>query len=191
MMQIPRKNMIKKIIGFTLSSAVYLTLQGLLTLPVYPIEESQVPHLTLRIPIRKEPTTSHGWCESPDAKATGRPFGFNKIRYREEDDLSIEIFGCITNNSGQTFNTSPSGDYVFEVTITSPVELASVEEEDRFVIPLVPMGVFIPPGHTRYFGFLSLPKNTNTANVIIKQNLPPGQSKNNPPLQQLNITILR
>jgi len=199
--------MLNRITAFILSAAICLIVQESLSLPANPRNESQVPRLTLRIPISSTPLPEFAessaseeesfrkLCESAEGKATGRPFGFNKVRYRNSD-YGIEIFGCITNNSGRTIGSYDDTLRFFETTITSPVvPYADIEgtisPEGIFLSGLLTVGPLIPKGHTKFFRAFYLPSRTNTATTIINQPSPPGQSKTYAPVQRLEITIVR
>jgi hypothetical protein len=197
--------MLNRIGALTLSSAIYLIAEGLLSLPINSSEEPQVPRLTLEIPISGPSViytdfistsleSARKLCASAEGRATGRPYGFNKVRYINTE-YGIEILGCITNNSTRTLET-----FSFESTITSPIPLpfpleGRLSPEGKLLSDILTLGPIIPPGQTRFFRNFILPSYTNTATTIIKHTLPPGrrpgQSKTYPPLQQLNIIILR
>jgi len=202
--------MLKRIAAFILSLAICLMVQKSVSLPANSRNEFQVPRLTLRIPISSTPipeiTEPEGLfndyfrklCESADAKATGRPFGFNKVRYRNtNNDAQIEIFGCITNNLGRTLSDFFDIYSFFETTITSPVVPSSeiqgvvMSLEGKIVSDLITSGPSLPKGHTKFFRAFFLPSYTNATTTIIVLPSPPGQGETNTPVQRLEITILR
>jgi hypothetical protein len=191
--------MLKKIITFILSAKICLIAEGVLSLPTNPKNEPQVPRLTLRIPRSnisiQEPESLRESCESGDGRATGRPFGFNKVQYINSN-VGTEIFGCITNNSGQTLWGSP---YFFEAIPSSIVPPPSSPEdigmgqtlpEGKFLLPLVMLGRALP-SHSRFFRWLILPDYMNEVTLIIRRPSPPGQNKTYVPVQHLKITIVR
>jgi hypothetical protein len=203
--------MLNRIGTFTFNSAICLITGSLLSLPVSSSKEPQVPRLTLEIPIFSgssliytDITSTPFSFESAqklcalEGKATGRPYGFNKVRYiKPNNSFQIEIQGCITNNSTQTLDLTkyPTSVLSFESTISPipPDGLQGVMTSEGKLLsyPLLP-GPTIPPGQTRFFRTFFLPDYTNTATTIIKQaSGEPGQFQTYIPVQQLNITILR
>lgn len=200
--------MLNRIIAFILSLTICLMVQKSVSLPANSKNESQVPRLTLRIPILSTPLPdfvedeegaftfiNSYWklCKSADAKAAGRPFGFNKVRYGNSND-NIEIVGCITNNSGRAIGDFFDTLNFFETTITSPVVPLSeiqgtISPEGNLVNMLYTLQ--IPKGHTAFFMGFQLPSYTNATTTIINLPSPPGQSKIYTPVQRLEITIVR
>jgi hypothetical protein len=201
--------MLNRIGTFTLNSAICLIIGSLLSLPVNSSKEPQVPRLTLEIPIFSGSSLIYTDISSPfsqesaeklcalEGKATGRPYGFNKVRYVNNNSSQIEIQGCITNNSTQTLDlTKYSSTFSFESTI-SPIPPDGLQghitpEGKLASYPFLVRRGTILPGQTTFFRNFILPDNTNTATTIIKQaSGEPGQFQTYIPVQQLNITILR
>ena len=189
--------MLKKIITFILSAKICLITEGVLSLPTNLKNEPQVPRLTLRIPrsnisIPESLTKS---CESGDGRATGRPFGFNKVQYINSN-VGTEIFGCITNNSEQTLWGFPDFFEAIPSSIVPPpsspedIGMGQTLPEGKFFLPLVILGR-ASPSHSRFFRGLILPDYMNEVTLIIRLPSPPGQNKTYVPVQHLKITILR
>jgi hypothetical protein len=163
--------MLNRITAFILSVIICLIAQKSLSLPANPRNESQVPRLTLRIPISSPPLPEFAessaseeepfrkLCKLAEGKATGRPFGFNKVRYTNSN-AGIEIFGCITNNSGRTIGAYDDTLRFFETTITSlvvPYEEGTIYPEGILQSHLLTLGPLIPKGHTKFFRAFYLP----------------------------------
>jgi hypothetical protein len=193
--------MLKKIITFILSAKICLITEGVLSLPTNPKNESQVPRLTLRIPMSNIsiPESLRESCESGDGRATGRPFGFNKVQYINSD-VGTEIFGCITNNSRQTVGGFLESQNFFEAIPSSIVPPPSSPEEigmsqtvseGKFLLPLVTLGPIVSPSRSRFFRWLILPDYMNEVTLIIRRPSSPGQDKTYVPVQHLKITIVR
>jgi hypothetical protein len=193
--------MLKKIITFILSAKICLITEGVLSLPTNPKNEPQVPRLTLRIPRSNIsiPESLRESCESGDGRATGRPFGFNKVQYINSD-VGTEIFGCITNNSRQTVGGFLESQNFFEAIPSSIVPQPSSPEdigmsyttlEGKFLLPLVTLGPIISPSRSRFFRWLILPDYMNEVTLIIRRPSSPGQDKTYVPVQHLKITIVR
>ena len=193
--------MLKKIITFILSAKICLITEGVLSLPTNPKNEPQVPRLTLRIPRSNIsiPESLRESCESGDGRATGRPFGFNKVQYINSDS-GTEIFGCITNNSRQTVGGFLESQNFFEAIPSSIVPQPSSPEdigmsyttlEGKFLLPLVTLGPIISPSRSRFFRWLILPDYMNEVTLIIRRPSSPGQDKTYVPVQHLKITIVR
>jgi hypothetical protein len=189
--------MLKKIITFILSAKICLITEGVLSLPTNLKNEPQVPRLTLRIPrsnisIPESLTKS---CESGDGRATGRPFGFNKVQYINSE-VGTEIFGCITNNSRQTVGGNFGFFEVIPSSIVPPpsspedIGLSQTFPEGEFLLNLVTLGRALP-SHSRFFSGLILPEYMNEVTLIIRLPSPPGQNKTYVPVQHLKITIVR
>ncbi|MEQ8972680.1 MAG: hypothetical protein RIE73_20065 [Coleofasciculus sp. C1-SOL-03] len=72
--------------------------------------------LTLQVPRTNEVIDASTWCQASDAVGTGRPFGFNRVRfYQEKTDLENReyLIGCVTNNTEHTVE-SISASYSIE-----------------------------------------------------------------------------
>jgi len=174
-----------------------------LSLPTNLKNEPQVPRLTLRIPRSNISNTSITYipesliksCESGAGRATGRPFGFNKVQYKNSE-FGTEIFGCITNNSRQTIAGTLGFFEVIPSSIVPPpsspedIGMSQTLPEGKFLLPLVIVGGALP-SHSRFFHGLILPDYMNEVTLIIRQPSPPGQNKTYAPVQHLKITIVR
>lgn len=192
--------MLKKIITFILSAKICLITEGVLSLPTNPKNEPQVPRLTLRIPKSNIsiPESLRESCESGDGRATGRPFGFNKVQYINSGS-GTEIFGCITNNSRQTVEGFLESENFFEAIPSSIVPQPSSPEdigmsyttlEGKFLLRLVTLGR-ASPSRSRFFRGLILPDYINEVTLIIRRPSSPGQDETYVPVQHLKITIVR
>jgi hypothetical protein len=188
--------MLKKIITFILSAKICLITEGVLSLPTNPKNEPQVPRLTLRIPRSNIsiPESLRESCESGDGRATGRPFGFNKVQYINSD-VGTEIFGCITNNSRQTVGSFSFFEAIPSSIVPPPsspedIGMGQTLPEGKFFLPLVTLGR-ASPSHSRFFRGLILPDYMNEVTLIIRLPSPPGQNKTYVPVQHLKITIVR
>ena len=182
------RHMVKKINTFTLSTAICLITQSLLALPANPSEEPQVPRLTLQIP-RIDFSPGRTWCDSADATATGRPFGFNKVRYQkinDDTDGSIWIVGCMTNNSGRPINLN--NEIMIQVTAVSPLDLFySYPDNER---PLMGPFGYLLPGQTKLMGPIILGAGgTRTATIYIKRRSSE-QSKKSMIVERSDITLM-
>jgi len=194
--------MLKKIIAFTLSARICLITEGVLSLPVNPKNEPQVPRLTLRIPKSNIsiPESLRESCESGDGRATGRPFGFNKVQYINSE-VGTEIFGCITNNSrqavvGSFLETQNFFEAIFSSIVPPPSSpedtgMSRILPEEKLLLPLVTLGPMISPGRSKFFRGVILPDYINKITLIIRRPSPPGQDKTYVPVQHLEITIVR
>jgi hypothetical protein len=73
-------------------------------LPLALGSQPQVPQVTLKVS-KVDGVNAKTWCNTADARGTGRPLGFNRVGfYRDPGDPKNKeyLIGCITNNSART-----------------------------------------------------------------------------------------
>lgn len=77
---------------------------GLTQVPIVLSSEPSIPKLTLNVPRTVNLVDARTWCQAADARGTGKPFGFNRVRfYRDKTNIEDKdyLIGCLTNNSGR------------------------------------------------------------------------------------------
>lgn len=171
-----------------LKVGVVVTVLGLFNLSAISAPEPQVPRLTLQVPrVANHETISRTWCKSADARATGKPFGFNKVRLAPKAlDGYERVIGCVTNNSGRNINARDGMriKYTFQY---PPGHFGSVRSVTARPQVVLANYVKFQPGETGFINF-PFPAEAISADLIIElAKEGQGQTETYYPVQRLDI----